>query len=534
MALDVAAEMERTTGALAVATVEPAPASAPALPKRGAPSTRIHPAFVRTGVYARPQRTRWQRWSRPLLGLMLLLLVVAGTRTFAAFHAADDELTVRIEAQQPVTLTLGDGTTGSPYLYGTNVAPATGTQANGDDASGYMPYDASTVAGLRDAGVTMLRFPGGNWGDSNTPSLAQINALLALAQKTGATPLMQVRLTGGTPADAAALVSYTNNPHNPARQQFPGLPFVPVHYWVIGDEPDLIGPGYTVADYVRDYIAFATAMKRVDPTIRILGPELSVYNGLDSVPRDSAGVSWLDGFLKGVAAYEQNSHEQILDGVTVHDYPLGAAPPSDGLLFSSADSWRYALPQLERRVAQIMGQNLPVGVTEINATAAGAASPTPLAAALWWADTLGTLGSEGATYVDFSSARSAQQPSSLLNGVGTVTPLARVMQLYRHMEPDALPVEVAATPVGIYAATDAAQDRVSLMLVNKSPNQVTVSVDPVRAFSSWSSRELTVPPYAVVCVVMARGGGESLYVYAPTAQDLSAGQAGTIVAQQLP
>jgi Glycoside hydrolase family 44 len=463
----------------------------------------------------------------------LLACVILGVRVGAAYSGAGDTLAIHIERQQPLTLDLRSGSARSPYVFGMNVFPANGTRAR-DGAYGFMPYDAQTVGGLRGAGVTMLRFPGGTWGEQHTPSYEQINAFLTLAQQTHATPLMQVRLAGSTPAQAAALVRYCNNRQNSLRHQYPNAPFVPVHYWVLGNEPDLRGPGYTVADYVRDFIAFAVAMKVADPSIQIFGPEISQYNGPGAPPRDAQGVPWLAGFLRGIAAYQRAHKWQLLDGVSIHRYPFGMGMDSTNLLFASADEWRYALPLLRDDVRQIMGTDLPIAITEINTSPLGDAIASPLATALWWADTLGTLLEQQVGYVDFFAARSLEQPDMLLSGSGGATPLYRVMQLYTHMAPTVLPLGGTPGPVSIYAATSTARDTLTLMLVNKSSTTAAIAVDPLHGFSPWHSARLTVPPYAIVCAVLHRAGSGQRFLYGPTPQMVAAGQPGIIRMNPLP
>jgi hypothetical protein len=488
---------------------------------------------IGTGIYARPRRSAWRWWLRIALVVATIILAVGATRVAADYSALDNRLSVHVENQQTLSVDLGTGRARSPFVFGMNVFPAQGTRS-ADGAYGFMAYDAASLDGMRGAGITMMRFPGGSWGEQHTPSYEQINAFLALAQQTHAEPLMQVRLTGGSPQQAAALVSYCNNPHNPIRQQlYPHAPFVPVHYWVIGNEPDLIGSGYTVASYVKDFIAIATAMKSVDPVIQILGPEVSQYNGPDSAPRDATGTPWLEGFLRGVTAYEHANNAHLLDGVSIHSYPFGTSVVSNDLLLASSSEWRYALPALKDEIHAITGTALPIAITEINTGALGGATASPLATGLWWADTLGILLEEHVQYVDYFAARGLEHPYSALTASGDATPVYRALQLYTHMAPQVIALGGDAGPTSVYAATNAARDTLTLMIVNKSASEVTIAVDPDRVWSGWDSRHIQVPAYALACLVMHRGSAGQLYLYAPSAADLAAGRAGSITLQTL-
>jgi hypothetical protein len=487
------------------------------------------------GIYARPRKSLWQWVWRPLGVTALIASVALTTRSVGANAGMSDTLTIHVEKQQPVTLDLGSSEPRSPFVFGVNVFPQLGTQAQ-DGAYGFMPYDSGTVSGLKGAGVTMLRFPGGTWGEDHTLSYPQVNAFLRLAQETHAAPFIEVRLAGSTPQQAAALVKYCNDRQDPDRKSFPDAPFVPVHYWAIGNEPDLRGPNYSVASYVQDFISFATVMKTADPSIKILGPEISQYTGPTSAPLDSTGTPWLTGFLRGVAAYEHaHNNWQILDAVSIHRYPFGASTNLDStsLLFASVDEWRYALPLLQDQILHIMGAEVPVAVTEINTSVLGSTLASPLATALWWADTLGTLLEEHVAYVDFFAARSIDQPHMLLSQDGGVTPLTRVMQLYIHMAANMVRVDGTHGPVSLYAATNGRHDTITLMLINESAEQAAIAVDPTQLFSMWRSTRLVVPPYAVVCAVLHRNASGQTFLYSPTPQLLAAGQPGAITVGSL-
>jgi hypothetical protein len=482
--------------------------------------------------------TRVRQRRRPWRGTAAVLLCfgalsVLGARIAAGEATADVVFNVAVEQQSPIVVDLRQAVPRSPYVFGMNVFPAEGTRAQ-DGAYGYMPYGVTTQSHLRGAGITMLRFPGGTWGEAHTPSYVQIDDFLALAKKIHATPLMQVRLAGGSPQQAAALVSYCNNPRDAVRKAQHAAPFLPVHYWVIGNEPDQRGPSYTVQEYVRDFIAYATAMKQADPTIKIFGPEISQYNGPYASPFDAHGVSWLSGFLQGIAAYERAHHVQLLDGISIHRYPFGTTSiDSSSLLFASPDEWWYAIPLLREQIRQTLGQALPILITEINTSTRNGSATSPFATALWWADTLGTLIDQQVYGVDFFAARGLTYPTPLMAVNGQGTPVYRVMQLYTHMGPDVVPVGSQDGTVSIYAATNAKRDVLTLMLINKSMTATTVSLSPQGDASGWSQGRVTLPAYSVACVVLRHGGGDTEYLYAPTAGTLASGQAGAIQIQSL-
>lgn len=490
------------------------------------------PVLIGTGVYARPAKSRWQRLRTPITVFLIVCLIALGIRFIADVAGLNNTFTVHVESQQPVTIDLRSAIPRSPYVFGVNAFPSYATVSQ-DGHTGFMLYGADMQKSVSGMGVTMMRFPGGAWGEEHTLSLNQVDAFLKLAKQTGAQPLMQVRLSGGTAQQAAALVSYTNNPKSPLRVGR-AVPAMPVTYWVIGNEPDLIGPSYTVADYVRDFIAYATAMKAVDPNIKILGPEISQYNGPTAPPADAKGTPWLDGFLRGVGQYQTAYHVRLLDGVTIHRYPFGSTLGSVGMLFTSSQEWRYLIPLLQQQIQRDLGYSLPIGVTEINTSALSGAQATPLATALWWADTLGTLIEERVAYIDFFGLQGIEEPYMLLDAKGNPTPLSRVMELYRHMEPEMVPVGGASDPVSVYASTTSDHHHLALMLINKGPASAAVDVQSQAWFSGWPATHVTVPAYGIVCVTLDDSGSGQTYLYAPTADMVAHNNPGVIDTASLP
>jgi alpha-N-arabinofuranosidase len=99
------------------------------------------------------------------------------------------------------------------------------------------------------------------------PNFIGVEEFVQLCQYVGAEPLVCVRWTGKTPADAAAEVEYFNGGPEThwgkvrAQNGHPA-PYA-VKYWQIGNE--IGGPKYDVS--VR---AFAEAMRKVDPTLEVL------------------------------------------------------------------------------------------------------------------------------------------------------------------------------------------------------------------------------------------------------------------------
>jgi hypothetical protein len=305
----------------------------------------------------------------------------------------------------------------------------------------------------------------------------------------------------------------------------------------VGNEPDrLINPvtnqPFTVADYVQAFIAYSTAMHRNDPTIKVFGPEISQFAGPGAGPFDSQGQPWMEGFLKGVGAYEQAHHVTLLDGVSFHRYQFTDARNVPGMLMSSTDEWNYILPPLHQMIRQYLGRDVPIAITEINTNPAGQV-PTRGQAALWWADTLGTLMNQQVAYVSFFSAEGVDTPYPLFTSTGLQpTPMLRVMQMFSHLQPNLIPVNAQRDPISLYATQDDAHNTVSLLFVNKSGTAQLAHVssqNQIFGMSPWHSLDISIAGDSIVLVTLHRDGGAEAYYYiVPTVNDPTTAPLGSI------
>src|SRR5205823_6388051 len=136
-------------------------------------------------------------------------------------------------------------------------------------------------------------------------------------------------------------------------------------------------------------------------------------------------------------------------------------------LLSSTDEWNYLLPPLRQLIREDFGRDLPIAVTEINANPTKTA-PSPGVAALWWADTLGTLMGQEVEYAAFYSAEGVDLPYPLFTSDGLhQTAMYRVMQLFSHLQHNLIPIAAQHDPTSIYATQDDKHQAVSLLFVNK-------------------------------------------------------------------
>lgn len=156
------------------------------------------------------------------------------------------------------------------------------------------------------SGVTSIRI-GGHSYDKKMPSKAELLDWVKRIQAMGAEPIMQVSQYDSAAA-AADLVKYFNVDLASGK---------PIKYWNIGNEPWLQNgkPALsTVGAMVEAYFKpRSAAMKLVDPTIKIYGPNECYY--MDEAMNDLfGGNNDISGKIPGKDYY-------YCDGITWHRYP---------------------------------------------------------------------------------------------------------------------------------------------------------------------------------------------------------------------
>lgn len=470
-----------------------------------------------------------------LIGTLIVVLVGSAVSLAALAYTAGNQISVSIEDQQTALIDLRQHFPISPYLLGTNVFPESGSLSADQTSRGFMSYGSHVTNGLRSAHIRLLRFPGGDWGELHAYSFDQLNAFSNLLAQTNADGMIQVPLSNASglagslasrASRAGLTVDYMNNKKSIQRTgTYAHAPFHPVALWTVGNEPDRLtnpdtGQPYTVDDYVKAFVQFSTTMHQNDPGIKVFGPEISQFYGLGAGPSDATGKLWMEGFLKGVSDYERQHPTlrfHLLDGVSFHRYQFDDAHQAAALLLSSTSEWDYLLPPLKQLIRQDIGRDLPIALTEVN-TNPGKAVPARAIAAVWWADTLGTLMSQQLAYVAFFSAEGVDTPYPLFTSNGLQeTPMLRMMQLFAHLQRNFVPVQAQSEPVSVYATQDDGQQTVSLLFINKSDSTQQAQVSAAGGFpqfNPWPALQVNLSAYSVVVVTLHRGAGADAYSYA--------------------
>lgn len=189
---------------------------------------------------------------------------------------------------------------------------------------------------IKNSKASIIRF-GGIAADKNMPTNYQYIRMIDAIRSNGMEPIIQVpfynyRYTAKQAADIVYYINVTKGRN--------------VKYWVIGNEPDL-SYSFTSASQVANYFKpFASAMKNVDPSIKIIGPEVAWFN---------KGI--IDGLTTPNGPDDITGKDQAgryyLDIISFHTYPFKGTQSRDQVIseLTSAGSLQDNLIYLNAKVA---------------------------------------------------------------------------------------------------------------------------------------------------------------------------------------
>ncbi|SDT22593.1 Fibronectin type III domain-containing protein [Actinoplanes derwentensis] len=267
---------------------------------------------------------------------------------------------------------------------------------------------------LGDAGVTMLRYPGGSyadiyhWRDHTAPGgyvapNTDFDTFMAGARRTGAEPMIIANYGTGTAQEAADWVRYANITKD-----------YDVEHWTIGNEN--YGNGHygsaweaddhadkSPREYATTLIAYADAMKAVDPDIKIGAVLTMPGNWPDNIVGAGDQGSWNQEVLTRAGS--------VIDFVDVHWYP-GGATPAETLTKPAqiTDAVHLLRGQLRDFAGDTTGR-IGISMTETNVEVGRNTQP----GALFLADVYSGLLAQGVFTVHWWNTH---------NGLGTVSEVA--------------------------------------------------------------------------------------------------------------
>lgn len=347
----------------------------------------------------------------------------------------------------------------NPYVYGSNYGP-------------WLFVTLDTMDEVQAAGLTYMRWPGGNWGDLNDVDAYQLDTFMAFCQNYKVEPAISVRMRGGSPEKAATVVKYLRDRGYKVR------------YWSIGNEPSLY-KDYDTVRYNQEWRRFAEAMLAVDPDLILVGPDTHQFQAdLAANPKDSAGRDWLVEFLK--------ANGDLVDVISIHRYPFpafaGAPAPMKADLRANSREWDAIIPALRALIREHTGHDLPVAVTEVNSSWAanrgGEATLESHYNAIWWADSLGRMIRQGTDIV----AQFALVGDFGLMDKYDPYPIYYIYQLYQKFGQVRLAGGSGVADVSLYASRRS-DGTTALMLVNlaSAEKKVPLVIEdaPAQAGEAW-------------------------------------------------
>ncbi|MGW3962451.1 cellulose binding domain-containing protein [Amycolatopsis sp. NPDC005003] len=296
------------------------------------------------------RRLRWAAW--PVLAVLAAVIPAAGTAGAATAPTA----TVTVNARA-----------------GLATMPDTGIGIN--HAVWDSQLGTAEVADLFGAaGVRTMRYPGGSYGDiyhwkDNTAPGGYVapntdfDTFMGGVRRAGAQPIIIANYGTGTPEEAADWVRYANVTKGYG-----------VKYWEIGNE--LYGNGHyganweadnhadkSPAAYANGVVAYADAMKAVDPGVKIGAVLTTPANWPDAIVGSGDTASWNQTVLSIAGPH--------IDFVILHWYPTGStaaealAKPEqiDDMIYLTREQIaRYAGPDAGRIGISMTETNTPVGM----------------------------------------------------------------------------------------------------------------------------------------------------------------------------
>lgn len=356
----------------------------------------------------------------------------------------------------------------SPYIYGANAQQSV------------IPPDLMPTA--QALGLKILRLGGGP-SDQQDLTKPALDFFILQARQMGAEPLVTVRLLDGLPEKAAEMVRYANitKKYN-------------IRYWSIGNEPNffvavLKASSYTTEDLTKNWRAIAEAMLAVDPSIILVGPDISQYVVLNAEPghiqylegngggdpTDDLGKDWLQEFLK--------ANGDLIGVVAIHRYPFPGGVSTnvatiDGLRENSGE-WATIIPNLRKIIQASAGRDIPIAVTEFNSNSnnntGGEASLDSLYNAIWTANVLGHMIRQQVHMALYWDLQRKGAGFGLI-GINEQRPPYYSYIMYTHLGTELVASESADDNVTITAAkTD--DGSLTLMVINLGSDEKTLPLE---------------------------------------------------------
>jgi hypothetical protein len=198
----------------------------------------------------------------------------------------------------------------------------------------------------------------------------------------GLPAMIPVALLYDTPDNAVAEIAYLENRR------------YPISYVEMGEEAD--GQYMLPEDYAALYVQWASALHRLDPTLKLGGPSFQGVNKDIEVWPDASGrVSWTARFLDYL---KQHGRMKYLSFFSFEHYPYDPCKTPWGVLYDE--------PELIHHIIQVWHEDgvpadMPMFVTEGNLSSGASETYQDIFSGIWLADYIGSLLDAGGKGVYF-------------------------------------------------------------------------------------------------------------------------------------
>jgi Glycoside hydrolase family 44/Secretion system C-terminal sorting domain len=269
-----------------------------------------------------------------------------------------------------------------------------------------------------------------------------------------------------------------------------GLNKTKIQYWNMDNEPEIWGSSHDdvmpaqlpAEEFMQRYVTVAKKARAYYPAIKLVGPvvanEWQWYNWNNKpIVADGRNYPWLEFFIKRIAEEQKATGIRLLDVLDIHFYPETAVseeivqlhrvffdrnyvyPGANGVKnvngsWDTSQNKEYILARVNDWLDKYLGANhgVTLGVTEI-----GIQGTDPNVTAVWYASTMGEF---------------------MKNGVEIFTPWSwktgmwETLHLFsRYNKTISVKGESSnETLVSAYPSINAAQDSLTVVLVNRSTN----------------------------------------------------------------
>ncbi len=344
---------------------------------------------------------------------------------------------------------------------------------------------------IKPLGLDILKLVGTEFlNQSKDEQYQALDQFVEYSRQMGAEPMIELPIHSDDPAFAADWVRHCNVDKKEK-----------VVYWTIGDEPDLYAEkkkgtefdGYNVYDYINDFRETYNEVKKVDPSLLILGPELAW--------RYTAGEDdWLTPFIQfdgdivnlasihhyGSVRAVQCSPESVLDDVhhmqtlsqnlksriaINSDTYIPLVVTGGNVCMESTDNTTTAALKSSRLglVPSVVSTPADKKGSAPTSVLAEDAGPNSFWAGIWEAEQAGTLMKDSMPMAFFSYL-SGNGPLDFFNEKGAKPDYWVLRMISTYMKRNVVWSQVQNSNASVYATQDPKTKDVCLIILNKGGN----------------------------------------------------------------